>query len=445
MKGDIVMSEANNEQYINYIECSGEIPIDIPEDSYISMTRNSPLKIHSIGFQPAKSIPEIPRWFLNKYGIASPDFIVLEPFAGGGTTLIETLNYGASVYWMDNNPLSRLMCKVKSTCYSPLEVDNEVNDILNKSVNQENAKETVNFKNKDLWFQKPVQEALEILREHIAASKSSVKDLLWLVYSVTVRKVSDMEDGMILASRRANNREIPQYIRQDVYNYFRYYTDKAIAAIEEWNPILENSTKFSLELQNNDARVLKGDWKCDAIITSPPYINAIDYIWASKFELHWLGLVKNDDERLELCVTEIGTERIKSKEYNQLGVTGNKHLDKLLKDVYDGTKYKASKGQNALRSRVTYKYFNDMKKHFENCYIHLKTGGYYCFTIGDVSKICGVDIPVAEILEEMAIEVGFNKVFQFNILLKNRRLNVPRNVKFAGTIKHDTTIILQKS
>lgn len=438
------MTEINNEQFINYIDCVGEIPLDIPENSYISINRDKPLKIHSLGFQPAKSIPEIPRWFLNKYAIPSPEFIVLEPFAGGGTTLIESLNYGTSIYWMDNNPLSKLMCKVKSTYYSPLELSSKANNILDKSINQENAKLTINFKNKDLWFQKDVQDALEILREHITDCKSNVKDLLWVIYSVTVRKVSDMEDGMILASRRANNREIPIYSRQDVYDYFKYYLDKAIAAIEEWNPILTSSTKFSLELQNNDARLLEGDWVCDAIITSPPYINAIDYIWASKFELHWLGLVKNDDERLELCVTEIGTERIKSKEYNCLGKTGNKYLDRLLKDIYDGTKYKASKGQNALRSRVTYRYFNDMKKHFENSYIHLRPGGYYCFTIGDVSKICGVDIPVAEILEEIALEIGFNKIFQFNILLKNRRLNVPRNVKFAGTIKHDTTIILQK-
>jgi hypothetical protein len=30
-------------------------------------------------------------------------------------------------------------------------------------------------------------------------------------------------------------------------------------------------------------------------------------------------------------------------------------------------------------------------------------------------------------------------------LLKNRRLNVPRNVQWAGTIKHDSIIVLEKS
>lgn len=430
---------------INYLEVNGDIPVDIPQDVYISVNRETPLKIHSLGFQPAKSIPEIPRWFLQKYANKSKDFVVLEPFSGGGTTIVETLNNGNSIYWMDNNPLSRLMGKVKSTQYSPEKVLESTKEILDKANKQVEVEHTVDFKNKDLWFQKPVQEALEILRVNISKTDESVRDLLWLMYSVTVRKVSDMEDGMILASRRSNNREIPQYSRNDVYQYFEFYVNKAISAIQEWNPILSENKGFSMELKNNDARILNGEWTCDAIITSPPYINAIDYIWASKFELHWLGSVEDDSARLELSLTEIGTERIKAKEYKELGQTGNEKLDLLLKDIYLGTKYKASKGQNELRSRVTYKYFNDMKEHFANSYKHLNKGGYYCFTIGDASKICGVDIPVADILTEIAEEIGFTKIFQFNILLKNRRLNVPRNVKFAGIIKHDTTIVLQKN
>lgn len=435
----------NNENIsINYMDINGDIPIDIPENVYISINRNTPLKIHSLGFQPAKSIPEIPRWFLQKYANKSKDFVVLEPFSGGGTTIIESLKNGNSIYWLDNNPLSRLIGRVKSNKYSTEKILKATKEILDKANKQIDVEQKINFKNKDLWFQKTVQEALEILRINISKADEDIRDLLWLMYSVTVRKVSDMEDGMILASRRSNKREIPQYTRKDVYKYFQFYINKAVLAIQEWNPILNNNEGISVELKDNDARTLEGNWSCDAVITSPPYINAIDYIWASKFELHWLGFVESDLDRLKLSSTEIGTERIKANEYKQLGKTGNKRLDSILNDIYFGTKYKASRGQNELRSRVTYKYFNDMKEHFINSYKHLKKGGYYCFTIGDVSKICGVEIPVSDILTNIAEEVGFKKVFQFNILLKNRKLNIPRNVKFAGTIKHDTTIVLQK-
>lgn len=117
----------------------------------------------------------------------------------------------------------------------------------------------------------------------------------------------------------------------------------------------------------------------------------------------------------------------------------------MIENIYYGDKYKASKGQNQLRSRVVYQYFMDMKQHFITAYKSLKDGGYYCFAIGDVSTICGVDIPVADLLVDLASEVGFSKIFEFSMLLKNRRLNLPRNVDWAGTIKHDTIVVLEKN
>ena len=86
----------------------------------------------------------------------------------------------------------------------------------------------------------------------------------------------------------------------------------------------------------------------------------------------------------------------------------------------------------------------DMKEHFAHSFDWLRPGGYYYFAIGDTSKICGVEIPVANILAELACELGFEKCFHFHLLLKNRKLNVPRNVNWAGTIKHDTAVVLRK-
>lgn len=444
------MSVIAEQQQAPYLQVEGQIPIALDNGAFISIKRKPPLKIHLLGFQPAKSIPEIAQWFLQKY--APLPFTVLEPFAGSGTTIVESLRYGAAVYWLDYHPLSRLICQVKTSRFSPDEVSDEISKIMRSAINQQTAPETIMFANKDFWFQKPVQEGLEILRENILKSKPTIQPLFWLAFASTVRKTSDMNDGMILAARRPNVQEIPKRSRLDVFNYFRHYVEKTLEAVIEWNYLFEGSLWSSLngslanatELPSQDARNLPGEWQCDAIITSPPYINAIDYVWAAKFELHWLGLVQNDEDRLELYSKEIGTERIPKDEYRELGRTGNQHLDQLIEDIYLGRKYKATSGQNVLRARVVYKYFLDMKEHFLSSFARLRPSGYYCFSIGDVSKICGVDIPVASILGELACEAGFCEQFHFHILLKNRKLNIPRNVEWAGTIKHDTTIVLEK-
>lgn len=252
-----------------------------------------------------------------------------------------------------------------------------------------------------------------------------------------------MNDGMILAAKRSHIEQIPKRSRQDVYQYFKFYVDKAIEAISEWQYRVKNLNK-AYQLPINNAKDIQTSQLCDAVITSPPYINAIDYVWASKFELHWLGMVKNDQDRLNLYSQEIGTERLDRKACQELGITGNAYLDKLIENIYFCKNYQASKGQNQLRSRVVYQYFLDMKNHLMKSFNCLKFGGYYCFSIGDVNKICGVDIPVAQLLTELACEVGFRQNFQFHLLLKNRKLNLPRNVNWAGTIKHDTIVVLEK-
>lgn len=432
---------SNLQDCISYINVTNKIPVDIPNGSFISIDRFTPLKVYSVGFQPAKTIPEIPHWFLQKY--TSKEEVILEPFAGSGTSIIEALKLGRKVIWLDYHPLSQLICQVKTTRLSLADALDNCSKITKDLDCAKIPNSSVNFSNKDFWFQKPVQEGLEILKDRIFSSQAIYKPILLLAFASTVRKCSDMNDGMILAARRSNVKEIPQRTRSDVFKYFHFYMEKIFESLWEWYQFDWDSS-WVKEVESGDARNLNGNWMCDAIVTSPPYVNAIDYVWASKFELHWLDFVKTNKDRLNLYSKEIGTERIASLEYKQLGKTGYQKLDDLIAEIFYGKKYKASKGQNELRARVVYKYFIDMKQHLSSCYEKLKKDGYYCFSVGDISKICGVDIPVADSLINFATDIGFHEVFKFHLLLKNRKLNIPRNVDWAGTIKHDTIAVLQK-
>ncbi|HEY9700951.1 MAG TPA: hypothetical protein V6C58_00800 [Allocoleopsis sp.] len=142
-----------------YLHITGDIPLDIPEDCLISVERKNNLKIHSLGFQPGKSIPEIPRWFLHKY--AKKNLIILEPFAGSGTTIIESIINNNSIYWLDYHPLSRLICQVKTTKFVISEVLETVLTIIEQSSIEQKPPETIYFPNKDFWFQKALQENLD--------------------------------------------------------------------------------------------------------------------------------------------------------------------------------------------------------------------------------------------------------------------------------------------
>jgi hypothetical protein len=425
------------------LEVIGEIPTDLEAGSVVSITRNSAEQIYSLGFQPARSIPELPRWFLNKY--APSPFKVLEPFAGGATTLIESIKHGSSVSWFDYHPLSQLLCRVKTTRFNVSELIKQARKVINDSKLQKISAKNTFVSNKEFWFQAPVIEGLEILKDNISNTPAYLRKPLELAFSLTVRKTSNMNDGMILAAKRKNFKETPVFSTLDVYDYFEKYCKNTFDAINQWDGVLVGYKEECIQLDNDYLLGINEGGFYDAVITSPPYINAIDYVWASKFEMHWLDMIKNNSERLELYSNEIGTERIPAAVCKNLGVTGYKNLDQLIEKIYSGEKYKASKGQNELRARVTYKYFMDMKQHFSSISKLIRNGGYYFLSIGNTSSICGVDVPVASILTDLAKESGFEKEFYFHLLLKKRQLNVPRNIVWANNIKYDTMVVLRKN
>jgi hypothetical protein len=425
-----------------YITLQGEIPVNLPHGAVISLDRYQPLRIHSLGFQPAKSIPELAGWFLDKY--LGPGTSILEPFAGGGTTLVEAITRGVSCDWTDYLPLSQLICKVKTHYFEPTQVINAAATVFRLALDTNDLPCTTEFSNKDFWFQPSVQDALEALKYGLAGSDTGVRPVLDLAFAATVRKMSDMNDGMILAAKRSDVAAPPARSKEDVLQHFASTARQFADAIAEWNPLLTSSSAVPRQLSEADARFLPQTGIYDAVLTSPPYINAIDYVWASKFELHWLGMVKSNRDRLDLYSTEIGTERISRNEQRHCGRTGIGELDELIRDVFNGTSYRASAGQNELRARVVYQYFVDMRTHLESAWGSLRSSGYYGFSVGETSRICGVEIPVARILKKIAMDIGFVPKFEFQLLLKNRRLNIPRNVEWAAQIKHDAIIVMRK-
>jgi DNA modification methylase len=68
---------------------------------------------HIIHPYPAKLLPHIPRFFLSNEILSQKKDIVLDPFSGSGTVLLESILQARNAIGADCNPMARLISQVK--------------------------------------------------------------------------------------------------------------------------------------------------------------------------------------------------------------------------------------------------------------------------------------------------------------------------------------------
>jgi DNA modification methylase len=159
--------------------------------------------------------------------------------------------------------------------------------------------------------------------------------------------------------------------------------------------------KAKTDIRLGDARTFdvpeyKGE--VDIAITSPPYINAMNYYRGSKLRLFWIYDLLADDEKFdatELRKSIVGSNSVSMSKVKQ-------ELPASIRDIWVGTdeEFEATRlpkldddianihtldhNDAERKAYVTWKFFaEDMAQNLARVYEHLKPGGYYFFVIGE--------------------------------------------------------------
>lgn len=392
---------------------------------------------HGIFKYPCKFIPHIPRWAIKKYADhTNKKYGVLDPFAGSGTSLVESVRFGLPSYGIDPDPLSQLLIKVKTTTISKEEI-RQINRLLTQIISDfkktglhpETIPELPNITH---WFNADTIEDLTRVKFLIFELQCSneIKDFFKICLASIIRKVSN-------ADAQSPKPYVTSKVPKTPSNVIELF-EKTLRVQ------LKKLKEFSLEAYGEPAKIVGNDAKnintnyfmenpINLAITSPPYINAFDYVRSLRLENAWLDLV--DLKNLSKCrEIQVGTEQIPASIYN-----GKPHfldlsiLDEKILDIFNKDK---------KRAHVVHKFFTDMEANISNVYESLEDGGHYCIVVGD-SNIRGTFIPTHEILIEIGKRNGFKLVDLFAYVIKNRYLRIPRQGK-GGLIKTDWVITLEK-
>ena len=411
-----------------------ELPIDVLEDAIYEINQPNPNSYtHGFFKYPCKFIPEIPRWSLKKYYKGGDDGIVLDPFSGSGTTLLEASLIGVKSLGAEIDEIAKLITKVKSTKLSEVEIKDikqRVSEILAKMKSGDYDKKEVllpNINNLEHWFREDILNDLGFLYYSILQIKNlNEKNFLLICMASIIKKVSNADDISPKPYVSNNIVKDPPPVGQtflDVVN--RYIQD-----VKE----LSDKDLASIHIEGNATDIHAEDCSIDLAITSPPYINAFDYVRTLRLENLWLQMATEDELR-EKKKLYLGTESIKVREEREkLDILQESTL---LKEYFDNIIEVDEK-----RALILKRFFEDMKCNLEEVYRVLKQDGHYVIVIGN-SSIRKVDIESWKILKDLAVNVGFKYTTHIGYEIKNPYIRIPRGNK-GGKIAIDHILVLQK-
>lgn len=373
---------------------------------------------------PARSIFLVPRAILAQQ--TNGNLNVLDPFMGSGTTAVETVISGNCPYGLEMDPFARMVAEVSSTIF-PIDDIKRLPDIsknILESWNNYPASLTPNLTGIERWFKDGDLQHLLQLKDAIQAI---VPDRLLPFFMVTfadaIKPVSLMERQSLKPYISTKHpKETKGVIESFIYSF-----EAHLKAMEEMS-----STGKPFQTINwlgNNATEFSADSIIDIAISSPPYINALDYTRCIKVESALCGTIDNTIAN-ELRKLQVGHEQRRKQCIDPF-------VTQLFKSYYDGI---AEKDQQ--RADTCLAYFNDINKNLICVHKALKQNGEYHVIIGD-NTIKGIEVPTHEIIRQLALNIGYQSFGYYKYKIKDHRTSLPRN-KETSKIEYEHVIMLRK-
>ncbi len=352
--------------------------------------RNKPIyRWHSFKHSYSKDLVDR---FIDEFNITD-ESMVLDPFVGGGTTLLACKNKNINAIGIDISPFSVFLSKAKTNNYNVIELKSSFK-IIESLLNQNSAYKTYPIPDIPLIkkaFRKNIWNEINFIKNVIdKIDTEKNKDFFLLALLSILEEVSNTtKAGGFL---RITKRTIKS---GEVKRIFIEYSKSMINDLMN-STIGKNNTKIKVHI--GDARRLDLTNKFDAIITSPPYPNRHDYtrIYALELILHF---IKNNDELKKLRYKTLRSHveakaRFDANEYKK-----PLQLDKLINRIeVNGT-------NNGQIIDMLYGYFEDMFLCLKEMKRALKRNGKVALVVSNV-RFSGVNISVDEILGELGEKAG---------------------------------------
>ena len=377
--------------------------------SAVSHARGTRRPIHPF---PARMPPDLVVDIMERMeGGSGRSMHVVDPMAGSGTVLAVARDRGHRATGMDTDPLAVLIAGVWTAPLDRGAVLRRASSVLEAAKRDCRARRTDNAyphgsddetrRFVEYWFDPEARGQLASLASSIRRVRDGpVRRALWCAFS---RLIITKQSGASLAMDLAHSRPHRAYGRAPAMPFVGFESAAmrvAEGCVEAGKAGMDGDGGAGAgvaDIRLGDARSLDmGYSSVDMVITSPPYLNAIDYMRCSKFSLVWMGHTVGDLRRIRTGAvgTEVGL-------YGEAGAAENA----------DGIVSKAAGGRNVSRrtAAVLARYVHDMRRAVRETARVLVCGGAAAYVVGE-NTVRGVFLRNSVIVEALAEEAGLKVV-----------------------------------
>ncbi|NPU65120.1 site-specific DNA-methyltransferase [Bradyrhizobium sp. 83012] len=273
------------------------------------LTGNVKGSVQSIHWFPGNFIAQIPAALIHV--LSSPGDVVLDPFAGSGTTGIEAVRLGRNAIVSDRMSVSSMIAAAKAALLSGAIDARFADDLLVAlTFDQQCRSDSVGEKGEGSdealrdWYSEDTLSQLRFLWKIIEAKGSRERDVLLALFSDVLFQCASTGGAPTRTGKKrrhhwgwvADNVLPKEKIEHNAIELFR---ERLVTLPTQ--EFLLHRTSGTLAILQQDARCLSlRDSSVDLVVTSPPYVGMIDYVHANRLIYLWMGWPFKHERQAEI-------------------------------------------------------------------------------------------------------------------------------------------------
>jgi hypothetical protein len=342
----------------------------------------------------------------NRYRGIYRNPVVLDPFAGCGTVIAQAKFNGYKSIGTELNPLLQFIAQTKVNSW-----DVSPGRLLEtyRRMPKDKSLPAPSFLKSTSQFRPSVLRNLEIVNGGIASMRArteeekKIKNLLRLGLSAILVDCSNLKRSPCLG-----------YVKNKVVKDSAPFVlfEEKVHEIADDLRLVQSQYKDSIcteaKILCSNAMTFKHRNRFDLAITSPPYMNGLDYVMNYKIEMGWLEFVHSQRDlkkiKDDMVVCDNVSKGLIKKFYESSSTYTDDWIEKIRTNIEKNIVRRGAYRRQDM-PYIVHKYFDDMFRVMKNVVVSLRRGGRFILVVGD-SLIADVYVPTDLLIAKIGRELG---------------------------------------